>query len=193
MKEKLNGKDLINIGIFSAIYFVIVFITAMLGMVPILYPMLTVICPLVGGVVYMLFLTRVKKFGMIWIMSILMGILMLLSGMSWYALAIGVFSGLIADLIFKSGNYGSSVKGVLSHAVLSLWIFGNYLLFYLNHESYMKTREEMVGKEYVDKLNSLLPMWSWVILLAATLFFGLIGGMVGRSMLKNHLSKAGIA
>ena len=30
MKEKLNGKDLINIGIFSAIYFVIVFITAML-------------------------------------------------------------------------------------------------------------------------------------------------------------------
>lgn len=48
MKEKLNGKDLINIGIFSAIYFVIVFITAMLGMVPILYPMLTVICPLVG-------------------------------------------------------------------------------------------------------------------------------------------------
>ena len=112
MKEKLNGKDLINIGIFSAIYFVIVFITAMLGMVPILYPMLTVICPLVGGVVYMLFLTKVKKFGMIWIMSILMGILMLISGMSWYALAIGVFSGLIADLIFKSGNYGSSVKGV---------------------------------------------------------------------------------
>jgi hypothetical protein len=92
MKEKLNGKDLINIGIFSAIYFVIVFITAMLGMVPILYPMLTVICPLVGGVVYMLFLTKVKKFGMIWIMSILMGILMLISGMSWYALAIGVFS-----------------------------------------------------------------------------------------------------
>ena len=146
MKEKLNGKDLINIGIFSAIYFVIVFITAMLGMVPILYPMLTVICPLVGGVVYMLFLTKVKKFGMIWIMSILMGILMLVCGMSWYALAIGVFSGLIADLIFKSGNYCGAVKGVISHAVFSLWIFGNYLLFYLNHESYMKTREEMVAK-----------------------------------------------
>ena len=31
MKEKLNGNDLINVGIFSAIYFVIVFITAMLG------------------------------------------------------------------------------------------------------------------------------------------------------------------
>jgi energy-coupling factor transport system substrate-specific component len=95
--------------------------------------------------------------------------------------------------MFKSGNYGSSVKGVVSHAVFSLWIFGNYLLFYLNHESYMKTREEMVGKEYVDKLNALLPMWSWVSLLAATLIFGLIGGLIGKAMLKKHLSKAGIA
>ncbi len=193
MKDKLNGKDLINIGIFSAIYFVIVFIVAMLGMVPILYPMLTVICPLVGGVVYILFLTRVKKFGMIWIMSILMGILMLISGMSWYALAIGVFSGLAADLLCKSSNYGSAVKSVVSHAVFSLWIFGNYLLFYLNHDNYMKTREEMIGKEYVDKLNALLPMWSWVILLASTLIFGLIGGLIGKAMLKKHLSKAGIA
>ena len=193
MKEKLNGKDLINIGIFSAIYFVIVFVVAMLGMIPILYPMLTVICPLVGGAAYMLFLTKVKKFGMIWIMSILMGILMLLSGMSWYALAIGIFSGLIADFICKSGNYASVTKSIVSHAVFSLWIFGNYLLFYLNHESYMKTREEMIGREYVDKLNSLLPMWSWVILLAATLIFGLIGGLIGKAMLKKHLSKAGIA
>ena len=156
-------------------------------------PLLSVLVPIFGGIPFMLFLTKVKKFGMIWIMSILMGILMLISGMSWYALAIGVFSGLIADLIFKSGNYGSSVKGVVSHAVFSLWIFSNYLLFYLNHDSYMKTREEMVGKEYVDKLNSLLPMWSWVILLAATLIFRLIGGMIGKAMLKKHLSKAGIA
>lgn len=33
--NKLTGKDLINVGIYSAIYFVIVFLIAMLGMVPI--------------------------------------------------------------------------------------------------------------------------------------------------------------
>lgn len=193
MKEKLNGKDLINVGIFSAIYFVIVFVVAMLGMVPIMYPMLTVICPLVGGIVFMLFLTRVKKFGMIWIMSIIMGLLMLLSGMSFYALVIGTFSGLAAELIYKSGNYASANKGVLTHAIFSLWIFGNYLLFYLNHETYMKTREEMIGAEYVEKLNALLPMWSWVVLLALTLLFGFLGGLLGKTMLKKHLTKAGIA
>lgn len=38
----MKGKDLINIGIFSAIYYVIVFIVAMLGFIPIFLPLLAV-------------------------------------------------------------------------------------------------------------------------------------------------------
>ena len=70
----MEGKDLINIGIFSAIYFVIVFIVAMLGFIPIFLPLLAVLVPIFGGIPFMLFLTRVKKFGMIWIMSVIMGL-----------------------------------------------------------------------------------------------------------------------
>ena len=99
--NKLQGKDLMNAGIYSAIYFVIVFAVAMLGYIPIMMPMLCVLVPLIAGVPFMLFLTKVKKFGMIWIMSIIMGILMLLTGMAQYALIIGAFSGLIAELIYK--------------------------------------------------------------------------------------------
>ena len=33
--KKLTGKDLINVGIYSAIMFVVVFAAAMLGMIPI--------------------------------------------------------------------------------------------------------------------------------------------------------------
>ena len=110
----MKGKDLINIGIFSAIYFVIVFIVAMLGMIPIFLPLLAVIVPILGGIPFMLFLTRVKKFGMIWIMSVIMGVLMLLTGMSWPPLAVSVVSGLIAELIYKSGGYKSASKAVIS-------------------------------------------------------------------------------
>ena len=66
----MKGKDLINIGIFSAIYFVIVFVIAILGMIPVFLPLLSVLVPIFGGIPFMLFLTRVRKFGMIWIMSI---------------------------------------------------------------------------------------------------------------------------
>ena len=34
-ENKLKGRDLINIGVFGAIYFVILFAVAMLGMIPI--------------------------------------------------------------------------------------------------------------------------------------------------------------
>lgn len=191
--NKLNGKDLLNVGIYSAIYFVIVFAIAMLGMVPILYPMLVVFCPLIGGIVFMLFLTRVKKFGMIWIMSVLMGLLMLVCGMGVYPLIVSVVTGLLAELIYRSGNYKSATKAVLTHGVFSLWIFANFLLFYLNHDSYMATREEMIGPEYVETLNKILPLWSWIILLIVCFVFGLLGGLLGRKMLKKHLAKAGIA
>lgn len=44
----MKGKNLINIGIFSTIYFVIVFIVAMLGFIPIFLPLLSVLVPLLG-------------------------------------------------------------------------------------------------------------------------------------------------
>ena len=96
--KKLKGKDLINIGIFTAIYFVVIMALAMLGFIPIFMPTYSVLMPLLGGIVFMFFLTKVKKFGMVWIMTILMGILMWLTGMSYYALVIGTVTGLIAEL-----------------------------------------------------------------------------------------------
>ncbi len=41
-ESKLKGRDLINIGIYSAIYFVILFAIAMLGMIPIFLPLLMI-------------------------------------------------------------------------------------------------------------------------------------------------------
>ena len=62
---KLGGKDLINIGIYAAIYCVIMTAISMLGFIPVLMPSLAVLCPLIGGITMMLFYTKVKKFGMI--------------------------------------------------------------------------------------------------------------------------------
>ena len=45
-KKKLNAKDFINIGIFTVIYFVMFFITGMMGYIPIF----AVIIPLVLGI-----------------------------------------------------------------------------------------------------------------------------------------------
>ena len=43
--NKLQGKDLINVGIFTAIYFVVMMAIAMLGFIPIFLPLLIVLVP----------------------------------------------------------------------------------------------------------------------------------------------------
>jgi len=61
-EKKLKGRDLINIGIYGAIYFVILFAVAMLGMIPVFLPLLSVFVPILGGIPFMLFLTRVSAY-----------------------------------------------------------------------------------------------------------------------------------
>lgn len=74
--NRLNAKDLINVGIYTAICAVICCIVAMTGIIPIMMVLLVAFVPILTGIPYMLFLTKVKKFGMILILNILMGVLM---------------------------------------------------------------------------------------------------------------------
>jgi energy-coupling factor transport system substrate-specific component len=192
MEVTMKGKDLINIGIFSAIYFVIMFAVAMLGMIPIFLPLLSVIVPILGGIPFMLFLTRVKKFGMIWIMSIIMGIMMLLTGMSWPPLAVSVVSGLLAELVYKSGNYKSAAKAVITNGVFSLWVAANYLPLFFAADKYWASRQNF-GQDYIDSVTKLMPMWMCPVTFIAAFVCGVIGGLLGKSLMKKHFEKAGIA
>ena len=187
----MKGKDFINIGIFSAIYFVIVFVVAMLGFIPVFLPLLAVIVPIIGGITFMLFLTRVKKFGMIWIMSVIMGLLMLLTGMSWPPLVVSVVSGLLADLVYKSGNYKSASKAVLTNGVFSLWLAANYLPLFFAAEKYWSSRQNF-GQDYIDAVTKLMPNWMCPVMFAAAFICGIIGGLLGRKIMKKHFEKAGI-
>ena len=187
----MKGKDLINIGIFSAIYFVIVFVVAMLGFIPVFLPLLAVIVPIIGGIPFMLFLTRVKKFGMIWIMSVIMGLLMLLTGMSWPPLVVSVVSGLLADLVYKSGNYKSASKAVLTNGVFSLWLAANYLPLFFAAEKYWSSRQNF-GQDYIDAVTKLMPTWMCPVMFSAAFICGIIDGLLGRKIMKKHFEKAGI-
>jgi energy-coupling factor transport system substrate-specific component len=189
--EKLKGKDLINVGIYSAIYFVIIFALAILGYIPIFMPLLCVVGPIIGGIPFMLFLTKVKKFGMILVMSIIMGILMLLTGMGYYALIVGTISGLLAELVYWSGRYKSESKAVLASGVFSVWIWGNFIPLFTNIEGYFSTRQDF-GQQYIDTLTNLMPAWMCPTLLVSAFLSGIIGGLLGKAILKKHFIGAGL-
>lgn len=190
--ERINGKDLINIGIYAAIYCVLVTAISMIGFIPVLMPLLSVLPPLIGGIPMMLFYTKVKKFGMITLMGIIVGIFLMITGMGIWPAIFGVVCGFVADLIAKSGGYTSLKKSVLSYGVMCLTFFGCFLPMFLNIEEYFSTRQSF-GQEYIDALTAIVQPWTAPLYFIACLVFGILGGILGQKLLKKHFEKAGIA
>ena len=190
-ENKIKGKDLINIGIYGAIYCVIMTCIAMLGYIPIMMPLLAVFCPLVGGIPMMLFYTKVKKFGMITIMSVIIGIYLWVTGMGIYPAIFGVVFGFLADLVAKSGGYQSFTKTVLSYGVMCLMLFGNYLPLYIDREGYFASRQEF-GQEYINSLGNIMQPWTAPVIVVLAFVFGVLGARLGNGLLKKHFVKAGI-
>lgn len=189
--KKLEGKDLINIGIFSAIYFTIVFICAILGMVPIFVLLIGVIAPLLAGAPIMLFLTRANKHGMIFIMSVIMGLLMILTGMGYYPLLVSIITGAIAEFIFKVDKKKTSQNMIFTYAVFSLWCYGNYVLMFINKEAYFASRASF-GEDYISTLSLITPMWLLFALIPIVFISGIVGGIIGKALMIKHFAKAGI-
>jgi energy-coupling factor transport system substrate-specific component len=191
--QKLQAKDLITVGIFTAIYFVIFFACGMLGYMPLFMLLIPFICPFVSGIPFMLYLTKVKKFGMVTITGLICGVLMLLTGMSWPPIITGIGFGLIADFILKSGQYKSSAKAVIAYSVFSIWLMGMMLPLYVMRDSYFADMVPTYGQAYVDAVMAYTPTWSFFVLTALSFLGGLFGAFIGKAVLKKHFKKAGIA
>ena len=81
--KKLTGKDLINVGIYTAMTLVIFFVVGLLTALPVVYPFLFIIWPIVCGIPMMLYYTKIQKFGMLTITGIIGGIFFYLIGYGW--------------------------------------------------------------------------------------------------------------
>ena len=103
--NKLQAKDLINVGIFTAIYFVIFFAGMMLGYIPIFIPLLGLVCPILCGILFILYLTKVKKFGMVSLTCIILGLLNLIMASGVLVLIFSIIYGVLGDVILRAGKY----------------------------------------------------------------------------------------
>lgn len=191
-KGKISAKDLINVGLYSFIYSVLALLVGMLGFIPIFIPLMVIICPIIGGIPYMLYITKVRKFGMITLMGLLVGIIMFITGMGYWTVFVGTISGLIADLILRAGNYKKANLAILSSGFFSIWVFGNLMPFYINRANFLAILSEGYGAEYAKLLESYLPMWTLPVLLVLSFICGLIGGYLGKIISKKHFERAGI-
>ena len=191
-RKLLKAKDLITVGIFTAIYFVLMFMCGMLGYVPIMYAILPLIVPIVCGIPFMLFLTKVKHFGMVTLMGLICGVLMFMTGHTYLPLITGFVFGLLADLIFFAGSYKSVKLTVTGYTVFSIWIIGMLMPFWIMKDTFEKFLADSMGAEYTRSVFELFQKISWTFPIMA-IVGGIIGSFFGFAMLKKHFRRAGIA
>lgn len=192
--KKLKAKDFITIGIFTAILFAVEFALGMLGYIhPFIVAAYVIILPLASGIPMMLFYTKVEKFGMITIVSVLLAIIMFVGGMGYLGAPLIIISGLVADFIAKSGNYKSFKKTVLSFGVFNFWICSNYFPILVTAESYRKDLiDGGFSAEYANNLFAAINVKTIGILVVLCFVFGCIGAVIGKAVVKKHFEKAGI-
>jgi len=189
---KLNLKDLVTLGVFMAIYFVLDFaIGAPLGMTVIGFLFHPLIFATVSGIVTMFFMAKVQKPWAIFLFVSIIGILMTLMGHTPVVAIHSVIIGLIAESVRKIGGY-SSIKGnILTNGFLSLWLVSSFLQIFIMQDAYYQLTAKMMGDSYASQLIS-LPLWIIPVLYASAFIGGILGGFLGAKALKKHFKKAGL-
>lgn len=192
-KKKLDGKDLINVGVYTAITMVLTFVVGFLNAFPPMYPALMVLWPLACAVPMMLYYTKIKKFGMLSLTGIITGLFFFLTGYTWVALLVMSIAGFAADLVLKLGGYQRFASHAVSYGVYCLGMISGPLLLWFAGPSYWRGIEESMGADYAAALQGIMPSWMLYVALPVLFISGLAGAFLGRQMLRKHFVRAGIA
>lgn len=194
LKKRLTVKDLVTIGIFTALFLVFALVG---GIFFAPNPVLTFYMPvgsaLLCGPVYLLMLAKVQKRFAVTILGAILCIVWFVTGTHW-AMALGyLIMGIVADLVAGAGKYNSKKINSLSYMLLSLGGTGSYLVFFADPDGWAKT---MLGngteQSYIDTMRQTGSVWIMIIMLAGTVLAVARSAFVGYKMLRKQFEKAGI-
>lgn len=193
VKKGMAVKDLVTVGIFSALFLVFAFVG---GIFFAPNPVLTFYMPvgsaLLCGPVYLLMLAKVQKRFAVTGLGAILCIIWFVTGMHW-AMALGyLIMEIVADLVAGAGQYKSKKINSLSYILISLGGTASYLVFFANPDGWAKT---MLGngteQSYIDTMRNTGTVWIMIIMLAGTVLAAAFSAFVGCKMLRRQFEKAG--
>ena len=191
--EKLKIKDLVTIGVFTVIYFVLMFLSGMIGIVPILYLAYPTVAGIITGIVIMLFMAKVQKPGGLFILGLICSLIVIAMGNTYVIMVHALISMAIAEIIRKTGGYKSFKYNMLSFAIFNTWICGFLMQVLLAKDKVIEIAETRgMGYAYIMKLIALLNLSSMILVYIGAIVGGIIGAYIGKAFLKKHFKKAGI-
>lgn len=195
LQVRLKARDLIDVGIFAVLYIVVVFAIAMVGIVSPLVMLLTLpLAPIVAGIPFMLFLSRVRGAGMITLLGVVVGLVMFAMGHPWQSLLVTVLCGVAAEAVLLAGRYRSAWAAVWAYTVFTVWFVGPWIPFFLDREAYVEQYVgDDMGSSYAANFADVVTGPAILAACAVTIVCGFLGGLLGRATVGKHFRRAGLA
>lgn len=190
----LTINNMVTIGVFSAIYCVFYIIGGIpFGINPVLTFYQAMGSALLCGPVYMLLVAKVGKKWSVFILGIVVGILLFITGMHW-AMVLGcIIMGFIADIIARIGNFKSKKMNIISYMIFSLGGVGSFLAYFINPNGWIRAMvEKGTDQSYLDTMNAVAKPWMIYVIIIGTLLVAAFSAWVGSKLLKKQFEKAGI-
>lgn len=191
----MSGKDVITVGIFSAIYFVINFAFMLLGG---LHPLLWILMPgfiaLFTGIPYLMMCAKVQKVGSVLLMGLITGLIYYVTGQFTVVILVSfVLACGLAEITRVITHYRSMAGNLVSFVLFSVGMVGSPLQIWLMREDFLRQiTEQGMPADYVNTLAALSSNGMLIVLFLAPVVGAVIGGILARAMFRKHFEKAGL-
>lgn len=196
MEEKsLKVKDLVNIGVFSAIYMILSLIIMVPSMAsPIVWLLWPAMCGVICGSIYMLIVAKVPKKGTALLVALINGIIYFAIGeCTWTIVLSFAIAGIVAEITRKILGYQTTKSALVSCGILATGFIGSPLPMWLFQDSYVESIIKMgMDPVYVSNMQKMISIGSLLGFIIVAFVGGLIGGLIGKTLFKKHFKKAGI-
>lgn len=196
MKTKLNAKDFILVGVLTALMWIICMIISTIMSVAgpvtnVFYPSVVAIP---NGIVMMLLLAKVPKKGVFTICGAIQAILFLLVGAFWFIPIALVIGGIICDFLIMGRKEITLKSMTAAYAIFSaIFAFGAICPIKFLQSAFVGAMEKNnIAQDYIDSMLSITSVPMLIVIVAAGLIGGLLGGYIGQKALKKHFVKAGL-
>ncbi len=186
-------KDLVTIGIFFVIYFVVMFAVGMIGLIPILFLIYPSVLGIIGGTIIMLFIAKVPKPFALFILGMLSPLIMFAMGHSFVLPLVSLVFMILAEVSVRMGKFKSFKCNAIANGFFSCWLTGGFMQMLLVKDHYKALYEKTgMSEEYFHTMEALISWQSMALIVLGAFLGGIIGAFIGKAMLKKHFEKAGI-
>lgn len=193
MKKGLKIQDLISIGIYTAVYFLIMSVVVLLlhlifGIFS--YMFIPSGTALFAGIVYLLMIHRIPRFGALTILGLVNAVFFMFSGYFALSFIPSIVCGILADFIQHKTALPTKFKTYLSYTIFGFGLTGPILPMWFLQAEY---KEALANKgkdaQYITDILSPINTGVFTLIVLSIIICSIIGLFIANKIYQKHFAK----